>query len=63
VAAQQEVAVQAVANGAARVPVAVVGPLPLAALAAAVLAAANVLAAGPARLAARSHQGQLLRAE
>jgi hypothetical protein len=45
------------------VPVAVVPPLLLAGLAAAVLAAANVLAAVPALLAARSRPGQLLRAE
>jgi ABC-type lipoprotein release transport system permease subunit len=45
------------------VPVAVADPLPIAALAAAVLLAANVLAAVPALLAARSHPGQLLRAE
>jgi ABC-type antimicrobial peptide transport system permease subunit len=45
------------------VPVAVVHPLPLAALVAGVLAAANVLAAFPALLAARSHPGQLLRTE
>jgi FtsX-like permease family len=45
------------------VPVAVVPPLLLAALAVAVLAAANVLAVVPALLAARSRPGQLLRAE
>jgi ABC-type antimicrobial peptide transport system permease subunit len=45
------------------VPVPVVQPLLLAALVTAVLAAANVLAAVPALLAARSHPGQLLRAE
>ena len=45
------------------VPVAVVPPLLLGALAAAVLAAANVLAVVPALLAARSRPGQLLRAE
>jgi FtsX-like permease family len=45
------------------VPVSVAQPLVLAALAAAVLAAANVLAAIPALLAARSHPGKLLRAE
>ena len=45
------------------VPVPVVPPLLLAVLAAGVLAAANVLAAVPALLAARSHPGQLLRAE
>jgi hypothetical protein len=45
------------------VPVPVVQPLLLAALATGVLAAANVLAAVPALLAARSHPGQLLRAE
>ena len=45
------------------VPVPVVEPLLLAALVAGVLAAANVLAAVPALLAARSHPGQLLRAE
>jgi hypothetical protein len=38
-------------------------PMLLAALVAGVLAAANVLAAVPALLAARSHPGQLLRAE
>jgi hypothetical protein len=41
----------------------VVQPLLLAALAAGALAAANMLAAVPALLAARSHSGQLLRAE
>jgi hypothetical protein len=45
------------------VPVPVVQPLLLAALAAGVLAAANVLAAAPAALAARSDPGRLLRAE
>jgi hypothetical protein len=45
------------------VPVPVVQPLLLAALLTGVLAAANVLAAIPALLAARSHPGQLLRAE
>jgi hypothetical protein len=45
------------------VPVPVVQPLLLAALVTGVLAAANVLAAAPALLAARSHPGQLLRAE
>jgi ABC-type antimicrobial peptide transport system permease subunit len=45
------------------VPVPVVPALLLAALAAGVLAGANVLAAGPALLAARSHPGQLLRSE
>jgi hypothetical protein len=45
------------------VPVPVVPALLLAALAAGVLAAANLLAAVPALLAARSHPGQLLRAE
>jgi ABC-type lipoprotein release transport system permease subunit len=45
------------------VPVPVVQPLLLAALAAGVLAAANLLAAAPALLAARSHPAQLLRAE
>jgi hypothetical protein len=45
------------------VPVPVVQPLLLAALAAAVLAAANVLAAAPAALAARSDPARLLRAE
>ena len=45
------------------VPVPVVQPLLLAALVTGVLAAANVLAAVPALLAARSHPGQLLRAE
>jgi hypothetical protein len=45
------------------VPVPVVQPLLLAALAAGALAAANVLAAAPALLAARSHPGQLLRGE
>jgi ABC-type antimicrobial peptide transport system permease subunit len=44
------------------VPVPVV-PALLAALAAGVLAAANLLAAVPALLAARSHPGELLRAE
>jgi FtsX-like permease family len=45
------------------VPVPVVQPLLLAALVTGVLATANVLAAVPALLAARSHPGQLLRAE
>ena len=45
------------------VPVPVVQPLLLAALAIGALAAANVLAVVPALLAARSHPGQLLRAE
>jgi hypothetical protein len=45
------------------VPVPVVPGLLLAALAAGVLVAANVLAAGPALLAVRSHPGQLLRSE
>jgi ABC-type lipoprotein release transport system permease subunit len=45
------------------VPVPVVPPLLLAVLAAGVLAAANLLAAGPALLAARSSPGQMLRAE
>jgi hypothetical protein len=45
------------------VPVPVVPALLLAALAAGVLAGANLLAAGPALLAARSHPGQLLRSE
>ena len=45
------------------VPVPVVPILLLAALAAGVLAAANVLAAVPALLAARAHPGQLLKAE
>jgi hypothetical protein len=45
------------------VPVPVAQPLLLAALAAGVLAAANVLAVVPALLAARCHPGQLLRAE
>ncbi len=45
------------------VPVPVVEPWPLAALAVAVLAAANLLAVGPALLATRSRQGELLRAE
>jgi len=45
------------------VPVLWLPALLLAALAAGVLAGANVLAAGPALLAARSHPGQLLRAE
>ena len=45
------------------VPVAVVQPLSLVALVAGVLAAANLLAAIPALLAARSHPGQLLRTE
>jgi FtsX-like permease family len=45
------------------VPVPVVQPLLLAALAAGALAAANVLAAIPALLAVRSHPAQLLRAE
>jgi ABC-type antimicrobial peptide transport system permease subunit len=45
------------------VPVPVVQPLLLAALVTGVLAAANVLAVVPALLAARSHPGQLLRAE
>ena len=44
-------------------PVPVVLGLLLAALAAGVLAGANVLAAGPALLAARSHPGKLLRSE
>jgi hypothetical protein len=42
---------------------AVAQPLVLAALAAGVLGAANVLAVIPALLAARSHPGKLLRAE
>ncbi len=45
------------------VPVEVVKPLLLAALVTGVLAAANVVATVPAPLAARSHPGQLLRAE
>ncbi|MEP7025946.1 MAG: hypothetical protein ABJB47_19540 [Actinomycetota bacterium] len=45
------------------VSVEVVPPLTVLALAAAVLLAANVLAAVPALLAARSRPGQLLRAE
>jgi hypothetical protein len=45
------------------VPVPVIQPLLLAALLTGVLAAANVLAAVPALLAARSHPGQLLKAE
>jgi ABC-type lipoprotein release transport system permease subunit len=45
------------------VPVPVADPLLLTALAAGVLAAANVLAVVPALLAARCHPGQLLRAE
>ena len=45
------------------VPVAVVEPVLIAALAAGVLAAANLLAAVPALLAARSHPAWLLRAE
>jgi hypothetical protein len=45
------------------VPVAVSDPLLLAALVTGVLAAANVLAAVAAMLAARSHPGQLLKAE
>lgn len=45
------------------VPVAVVPPLLIVALAAAVLAAANALAVGPALLAARSRPARLLRAE
>jgi hypothetical protein len=45
------------------VPAPVVQPLPLAALLAGVLVAANVLAAGPALLAARARPGELLRAE
>lgn len=45
------------------VPVPVVQPWPLAALAVAVLAAANLLAVGPALLATRSRPGELLRAE
>ena len=45
------------------VPVPVVPVLLLAALAAGVLAGANVLAAGPAVAAARAHPGQLLRSE
>ena len=45
------------------VPVPVVQPLLLAALVTGVLAAANVFAVVPALLAARSHPGQLLRAE
>ncbi len=45
------------------VPAAVVQPLSLVALVAGVLAAANLLAAIPALLAARSHAGQLLRTE
>jgi FtsX-like permease family len=42
---------------------AVVEPVLMAALVAGVLAAANLLAAGPALLAARSHPARLLRAE
>jgi hypothetical protein len=45
------------------VPVAVADPLVLAPLVTGVLAAANVLAAVPALLAARSHPGELLRTE
>jgi ABC-type antimicrobial peptide transport system permease subunit len=45
------------------VPVPVVQPLLVFALAAGVLAAANVLAVAPAVLAARSHPAQLLRTE
>jgi hypothetical protein len=45
------------------VPVPVVQPWPLAALAVAVLAAANLLAVGPALLATRSRPAELLRAE
>jgi ABC-type antimicrobial peptide transport system permease subunit len=45
------------------VPVAVVEPVLIAALLAGVLAAANLLAAVPALLAARSHPARLLRAE
>jgi len=45
------------------VPVPVVQPLLIAALLTGVLATANMLAAVPALLAARSHPGQLLRAE
>jgi predicted lysophospholipase L1 biosynthesis ABC-type transport system permease subunit len=45
------------------VPVAVTEPVLIAALAAGVLAAANLLAAVPALLAARSHPARLLRAE
>ena len=45
------------------VPVAVVEPVLIAALVAGVLAAANLLAAVPALLAARSHPARLLRAE
>jgi FtsX-like permease family len=45
------------------VPIPVVQPLVLATLVTGVVAAANVLAAVPALLAARSHPGQLLRAE
>jgi predicted lysophospholipase L1 biosynthesis ABC-type transport system permease subunit len=45
------------------VPVAVVEPVLMAALVAGVLAAANLLAAIPALLAARSHPARLLRAE
>jgi ABC-type antimicrobial peptide transport system permease subunit len=45
------------------VPVAVVEPVLIAALAAGVLAVANLLAAVPALLAARSRPAQLLRAE
>lgn len=45
------------------VPVAVVEPVLIAALAAGVLAVANLLAAVPALLAARSHPARLLRAE
>jgi ABC-type antimicrobial peptide transport system permease subunit len=45
------------------VPVAVIEPVLITALAAGVLAAANLLAAVPALLAARSHPARLLRAE
>jgi len=45
------------------VPVTVVEPVLIAALAVAVLAAANLLAAVPAMLAARSQPARLLRAE
>jgi ABC-type antimicrobial peptide transport system permease subunit len=45
------------------VPVGVVDPLLIAALVAGVVAAANVVAAVPALLAARSHPAELLRAE
>ena len=45
------------------VPVAVVEPVLIAALTAGVLAVANLLAAVPALLAARSHPARLLRAE